>query len=95
MMLRISESFDTREGSATLRLEGVMSAKEAAMLEGHCDELAGHAIRSITLDLEGLTFLDDEGGATLRRLRTTRGVTLTGCRLFIHEVVEGNHTFNS
>lgn len=95
MMLRISESFDMREGSATLRLEGVMSAKEAALLEGHCDELAVHSIKSITLDLEGLTFLDDEGGATLRRLRRTKGVALIGCRLFIHEVVEGNHTFNS
>jgi anti-anti-sigma regulatory factor len=72
-----------------------MSVDEAALLEGYCDELAGDSIRSITLDLEGLTFLDGEGGTTLRRLHRTKGVTLIGCRLFIHEVIEGNHTFNS
>lgn len=95
MTLRISQTLDTRKGSATLRLEGSMSADEAALLEGYCDELAGHSIKSITLDLEGLTFLDGESGAAIRRLRRTKGVTLKGCHLFINEVIEGNHTFDS
>ena len=95
MVLRISQTVDHMKGSATLRLEGAMSAEEAALLEGYCEELAGRSITSITLDLEGLTFLDGEGGATIRRLRSTKGVTLIGCRLFIHEVIEGSHTFNS
>jgi anti-anti-sigma regulatory factor len=93
--LRISQTLDTGKGSATLRLEGAMSGDEAVLLEGYCDELARRSIRSITLDLEGLTFLDGEAGATIRRLRKTKGATLIGCRLFIHEVIEGNHTFNS
>ncbi|HEY0544773.1 MAG TPA: hypothetical protein VGC91_05180 [Pyrinomonadaceae bacterium] len=95
MTLRISQILDTGHGSATLRLEGSMSAEEAALLERYCEELAGKAIRDITLDLEGLMFLDDEGGATLRRLRRTRGVNLTGCCLFTHEVIEGAHNIDS
>jgi anti-anti-sigma regulatory factor len=91
MTLRISQTLDTVKGSATLRLEGSMSAEEALLLERYCDELAGQSIGAITLDLEGLTFLDDEGGDSIRRLRETRGVTLTGCRLFTREVIEGAH----
>ena len=91
MTLRISQTLDTVKGSATLRLEGSMSAEEALLLERYCDELAGQSIGAITLDLEGLTFLDDEGGDSIRRLRETRGVTLTGCCLFTREVIEGAH----
>jgi hypothetical protein len=94
MTLRISQILDTEKGNATLRLEGSMSADEAVLLERYCDGLAGQSIGSITLDVEGLTFLDDESGASIRRLRQTRGVTLTGCRLFTREVIEGGHTFN-
>jgi anti-anti-sigma regulatory factor len=79
------------KGSATLRLEGSMSAEEALLLVRYCDELAGQSIGAITLDLEGLTFLDDEGGDSIHRLCETRGVTLTGCRLFTREVIEGAH----
>ena len=95
MTLRISQMLDTEKGSATLRLEGSMSAEEAALLEHYCEELAGRALGAITLDLEGLMFLDDEGGAALRRLRQTRGVKLTGCCLFTHEVVEGDQNLDS
>lgn len=91
MTLRISQTLDAVKGSATLRLEGSMSAEEALLLERYCDELAGQSIGAITLDLEGLTFLDDEGGDSIRRLRETRRVTLTGCRLFTREVIEGDH----
>lgn len=91
MTLRISQTLDTVKGSATLRLEGSMSAEEALLLERYCDELAGQSIGAITLDLEGLTFLDDEGGDSIRRLRETRSVTLTGCCLFTREVIEGAH----
>src|ERR1700755_364713 len=69
MTLRISQTLETVKGSATLRLEGSMSAEEALLLERYCDELAGQSIGAITLDLEGLTFLDDEGGDSIRRLR--------------------------
>src|ERR1700749_3318566 len=89
MTLRISQTLDAVKGSATLHLEGLMSADEAALLERYCDELAGQSIVAITLDLEGLTFIDEESGAATRRLRETRGVTLTGCRLFTREVIEG------
>ena len=91
MTLRISQTLDTVKGSATLRLEGSMSAEEALLLERYCDELAEQSIGAITLDLEGLTFLDDEGADSIRHLRETRGVTLTGCRLFTREVIEGTY----
>jgi anti-anti-sigma regulatory factor len=89
MTLRISQILDTRENSATLRLEGTMSADEAALLERYCTELAGQSIPSITLDLEGLMFLDEESGAAIRRLRKTMGVILIGCCLFTQEVIDG------
>lgn len=90
MTLRISQTLDAEKGRAVLRLEGSMSADEAVLLERYCDELAGRSVGSITLDVEGLTFLDEEGGAAIRRLRETRGVTLLGCCLFTHEVIEGD-----
>lgn len=89
MTLRITQTLNAVRGSATLRLEGSMGADEAALLERYCDELAGQSIRAITLDLEGLTFIDDVSGAAIRRLRETRGVSLIGCRLFTREVIEG------
>jgi hypothetical protein len=81
MTLRITQTLNAVRGSATLRLEGSMGADEAALLERYCDELAAQSIRAITLD--------DVSGAAIRRLRETRGVKLTGCRLFTREVVEG------
>ncbi|MBV9209107.1 MAG: hypothetical protein JOZ52_00685 [Acidobacteria bacterium] len=95
MTLRISQTLDAKKGLATLRLEGAMSAEGAALLEHYCEELAARSINAITLDLEGLTFLDDESGAALRRLRQTVGVTFTGCRLFTHEVIEGCQSLDS
>jgi hypothetical protein len=90
MTLRISQTTDPDESRATLRLEGTMSADWISLLERHCDDLGG---RPITLDLEGLTFLDEESGAAIRRLRKTLGVTLIGCCLFTNEVIEGGTDF--
>ena len=89
MTLRISQLLDTRKSSATLRLEGTMSADEAVLLERYCGDLASQSIASITLDVEGLTFLDEESGAAIRRLRKAMGVTLIGCCLFTQEVIDG------
>lgn len=94
MTLRISQILDTGKGGATLRLEGAMSGTDAAMLERYCDDLKEGSLGSITLDLEGLTFLDEESGATIRRLRKTMDVTLIGCCLFTLEVIEGGQTFD-
>lgn len=95
MLLRISQTLDDLKGSATLRLEGSLSGDEAALLERYCDELAGQSVGSITLDLEGVTFLDEEGGASIRRLRQTRGVSLVGCCLFTREIIEGEQTWSA
>jgi anti-anti-sigma regulatory factor len=94
MTLRISQILDAERNSAVLRLEGTMSADEAVLLEGYCGDLARQSIPSITLDLEGLTFLDEESGAAIRRLRQAMGVTLIGSCLFTHEVIEGGETFD-
>jgi anti-anti-sigma regulatory factor len=89
MTLRISQILDPANDGATLRLEGTMSADQTFLLQRYCDELAARSIASITLDLEGLTFLDEESGAAIRRLRETMGVTLIGCCLFTQEVIDG------
>ncbi|MCU1266495.1 MAG: hypothetical protein JWM21_2813 [Acidobacteria bacterium] len=90
MTLRISQIVEPDKNRATLRLEGTMSADWISLLERYCDDLGG---RPITLDLEGLTFLDEESGAAIRRLRKTLGVTLIGCCLFTNEVIEGGTDF--
>jgi anti-anti-sigma regulatory factor len=95
MTIRITQEMDMRKGSATLHLEGSLNADDALMIEHYCEELSGQSIGDITLDLEGLTFLDGESGAALRRLRQTRGVSLIGCRLFTQEVIEGCHALDS
>ncbi|MBV9958077.1 MAG: hypothetical protein JO360_06625 [Acidobacteria bacterium] len=95
MTIRITQEMDIRKGSATLHLEGSLNTDDALMIEHYCEELSGQSIQDITLDLEGLTFLDSESGAALRRLRLTRGVHLVGCCLFTHEVIEGSHALDS
>jgi anti-anti-sigma regulatory factor len=95
MTIRITQEMDMKKGSATLHLEGSLCADDALMIEHYCEEISGQSISDITLDLEGLTFLDSESGAALRRLRRTRGVMLIGCRLFTHEVIEGCEALDS
>ena len=92
MTLRISQILDPENNSATLRLEGTMSADQTVLLQRYCDELAERSTGPITLDLEGLTFLDEESGAAIRRLRETMGLTLVGCCLFTHEVIDGGQS---
>jgi hypothetical protein len=71
-----------------------MSVNEAVMLEAYCRDLQSHSLNSITLDLEGLMFLDEESGAAIRRLRETMGVVLIGCCLFTEEIIEGGRSLN-
>ncbi len=89
MTLRISQVLDPKSNDAILRLEGAMSADQTPLLQSYCEQLAARSVTTITLDLEGLTFLDEESGTAIRRLRETLGVTLIGCCLFTQEVIEG------
>ena len=78
-MLRITEQ-DSATAGLTLRLEGRLSGSNVDELRRVCRGAADS--RSLTLDLNGLTWLDDAGVAAIRELMD-REVTVSRCKPFI------------
>jgi anti-anti-sigma regulatory factor len=87
MTARITEQ-DEPSGHV-IRLEGSLSGEDARLVERLCAEAASRPDPRVVVDLNGVTFLDDESAAVLRRLRGSGGVTFRGCCLFNQRVIDG------
>jgi anti-anti-sigma factor len=89
MTVRISQVNGSEEGTAVLRVEGALDLSGVELLKLACADLRKESGAQIVLDVSGVTFIDCESAHVLRSMKERGEFVLRGCRLFTHEVLEG------
>ena len=87
---RIAENGDQPDGSVptVFKVEGTLYLKDAELLEKICRDVGNQTKGPVTLELDGLNYLDSESAAVLCRMKRELNVSLEGLHLFIEKVVE-------
>jgi hypothetical protein len=70
------------------KVEGTLYLRDAELLEKICRDVSDQTRRPVTLELEGLSFLDSDSASVLCRMKREQNVNLEGLHLFIEKVVE-------
>ena len=71
-----------------LKVEGTLYLKDAELLEKICRDVCIETKRPVTLELDGLSYLDSDSASVLCRMKREQNVSLEGLHLFIEKVVE-------
>src|SRR5258705_9826438 len=84
------ESVITEAGTAptVLKVEGTLYLKDAELLEKICRDVCIETKQPVTLELDGLSYLDSDSASVLCRMKREQNVSLEGLHLFIEKVVE-------
>ena len=69
-------------------VEGTLHLGDAELLEKICRDVSDQTKRPVTLELDGLSYLDSDSAAVLCRMKREQNVSLKGLHLFIEKVVE-------
>jgi len=69
-------------------VEGTLHLEDAELLEKICRDVSDQTKRPVTLELDGLSYLDSDSAAVLCRMKREQNVSLKGLHLFIEKVVE-------
>ena len=75
-------------GPTVFRVEGTLHLKDAELLEKICQDVRSQTQQPVTLELDGLSYLDSDSAAVLCRMKREQNVSLEGLHLFIEKVVE-------
>ena len=81
----------TRDGEAVrtvFKVEGTLHLQDAELLEKLCRDVSDQTKQPVTLELDGLSYLDSDSAAVLCRMKREQNVCLKGLHLFIEKVVE-------
>jgi anti-anti-sigma regulatory factor len=70
------------------KVEGTLHLRDAELLEKICRDIGDQTERPVTLELDGLSYLDSDSAAVLCRMKREQKVRLEGLHLFIEKVVE-------
>src|SRR6267143_4102825 len=70
------------------KVEGTLHLQDAELLEKICRDVSDQTKRPVTLELDGLSYLDSDSAAVLCRMKREQNVSLKGLHLFIEKVVE-------
>jgi ABC-type transporter Mla MlaB component len=70
------------------KVEGTLYLRDAELLEKICRDVGNQTRRPVTLELDGLSYLDSGSAAVLCRMKREQNVRLEGLHLFIEKVVE-------
>ena len=70
------------------KVEGTLYLKDAELLEKICRDVGNQTKQPVTLELDGLSYLDSDSAAVLCRMKREQNVSLKGLHLFIEKVVE-------
>ncbi len=73
---------------AVFKVEGTLHLEDAELLEKICRDVSDQTKRPVTLELDGLSYLDSDSAAVLCRMKREQNVSLKGLHLFIEKVVE-------
>lgn len=79
---------DTGTAPTVFKVEGTLHLKDAELLEKICRDVGNQTKRPVTLQLDGLSYLDSDSAAVLCRMKREQNVSLAGLHLFIEKVVE-------
>ncbi len=69
-------------------VEGTLDLQDAELLEKICRDVSDQTKRPVTLELDGLSYLDSDSAAVLCRMKRELNVSLKGLHLFIEKLVE-------
>ena len=85
-----SENVARKAGTAptVFKVEGTLHLQDAELLERLCRDVSDQTKHPVTLELDGLRYLDRESAAVLCRMKREQNVSLKGLHLFIEKVVE-------
>lgn len=81
----------TRDAEAVrtvFKVEGTLHLQDAELLEKLCRDVSDQTRQPVTLELDGLRYLDSDSAAVLCRMKREQNVCLKGLHLFIEKVVE-------
>ena len=70
------------------KVEGTLHLQDAELLEKICRDVGNQTKRPVTLELDGLSYLDSDSAAVLCRMKREQNVSLKGLHLFIEKLVE-------
>src|SRR6266576_3498810 len=70
------------------KVEGTLRLQDAELLEKICRDFGNQTKRPVTLELDGLSYLDSDSAAVLCRMKREQNVRLEGLHLFVEKVVE-------
>jgi hypothetical protein len=88
MTYRITQSEDDKDNRLTILIEGTLNPDCGQMVEQICLDAEKRFGKKITIDLNGVTFLDKESSVILCRLKNQHGFSLSGCHLFTKKVID-------
>jgi anti-anti-sigma regulatory factor len=79
---------DGEAGPTVFKVEGTLHLQDAELLEKLCRDVSDQTKQPVTLELDGLSYLDSDSAAVLCRMKREQNVCLKGLHLFIEKVVE-------
>ena len=88
MDIRISQSEDKYSGRVILRVEGRLTGDAAELLENVCTRFLDRSSAGLCIDVDGISFISEDGARALNRLKRQPQVQLDGCTLFTECAVE-------
>lgn len=88
MDIRISQSEDKHSGRVILRVEGRLTGDAAELLENVCTRFLDRSSAALCIDVDGISFISEDGARALSRLKRQPHVQLDGCTLFTECAVE-------
>lgn len=88
MDIRISQSEDKNSGRVILRVEGRLTRDAAELLESVCTRFLNRTPGALCINVDGISFVSEDGARALSRLKHQPQVQLDGCHLFTECAVE-------
>lgn len=88
MDIRISQSEDSDSGRVILRVEGRLTRDAAELLESVCTRFLERSTANLCINVDGISFISEDGARVLSRLKHRPQVQLDGCHLFTECAVE-------
>ena len=84
------ESVAREAGTARtgFKVEGTLHLKDAELLEKLCRDISDQTKQPVTLELDGLSYIDSDSAAVLCRMKREQNVKLIGLHLFIKKIVQ-------
>ena len=80
-MLRITKTFED-DSTITVRLDGKIVSTTTAELEEACRQYRNGGGKALSLDVSGVTFIDDDGLGMLKKIKR-RGIAMVNGSPFV------------